>query len=128
MTRTIHINEREPFAFTERVQHRDGTDVIREDVHRVSLRVFDGDTQVLAVDDISVQDSVFDTLQLNGEWTRDSQGFNFKHQFHYATTYQTFTRGGKVYRLEYRFDFTPEWKGFKVVTGRLVVQSIRRTD
>lgn len=124
--RTVYIYEGEPFTFTERVKHRDGTDVVQADVQKISVRVFDGGTRVLVQDDISPSESVYDTLQLDGEWTRDSEGFNFGHLFREGDARRTFNKGGKTYTLEYRLQLVDEAKGFIVVKGRVVTRGLLR--
>lgn len=130
--RTIHINEGEPLEFTERIQHRDGTDVVLADVASITLKVFDdskgrGHTAVFTFENISPLTTVFDTLQLDGLWDRDTEGYNFKHAFRYFDSEDAFSAGGRVYRMEYRIDYVDD-RGFQLLEGRVAVKGFRRND
>jgi hypothetical protein len=127
--RTLRVNEGQPFTFTERVQHQDKTDILQVEIDSISLRIFDdsvgdGHTAVHYDDSIDILLSVFDTLQVDGLWDRDSSGYNFKHVFDETDSLDVFLSGGKSYRLEYRFEL--QAGGFLLVPGMIHVDGMRR--
>lgn len=128
--RTLEVNEGQPFTFTERVQHQDKTDILQSEVGCISLRVFDdsvgqGHTPVHYDDSLDILDTVFNVLQVDGLWDRDTSGYNFKHAFDEHDSLDVFMSGGKTYRLEYRFDLNAG--GFLLVPGTVHVTGMRRS-
>jgi len=122
--RTIRIFEGEPFAFTERVKHQNGDDVLPLEVATITLRAYDfsrGDSRepVGCDDSIAPLSTMFTPLQLDGLWTRDDEGYNFRHDLTAWSSPEYFSGGGKTYRLEYRFGMKAG--GHRLVLGRVQV-------
>ena len=61
----------------------------------------DGDTPDVAVDSdtLVVADSVFDTLQTDGRWSKDSAGYNFRD----TVAASVLTTAEHRYQVEYMF-------------------------
>jgi hypothetical protein len=131
LIRTLYVNESEPFSVTERVRLADGTDILAANVNLITLQIFDesmgADVPPLDINDDLANVTIFDTLQLDGLWDRDTQGYNFRHDLEALDTELFFTRGGRAYRLEYRLELEFPLD-FILVPARIVVQGFRRDD
>lgn len=60
---------------------------------------------------LSVSDVVYDTPQLDGAWTVDSVGYNFRHELDVSLN-EAFSKAGAIYQV--RYEITP-------VTGQKIV-------
>lgn len=86
-----------------RIRGHDGENIVQADLSSIAYSVFDvtnpasvtaGGTGTLTIADV-----VYDTLQTDSRWTKDSVGFNFLWPV--AATH--FASGGKTYRFEVAF-------------------------
>ena len=50
---------------------------------------------------LTVGEVIFDTLQTDARWTRDTIGYNFRHTID-VSTYMAFALAGRDYLVEYR--------------------------
>ena len=123
--RTLYVNEGQAFSVTERLEYQDGTLVQPGDIAYTSLCVFAGhDPEPLCeVDDLGDAGTIYATPQLDGLWTRDSTGYTFKHDVSVLDTEEYFTAGGRVYRLEYRFERINPDDGFLLLPVRVSVRT-----
>lgn len=91
-------------SFMARVAIQDGTNGQQADFTGITYAVFDLDsaTPATAVSSgsLTVANVVFDTLQTDSRWTKDSTGYNFRHD----ATPAMFPTGGHRYRMEYLFN------------------------
>lgn len=80
-----------------------GVNGVQADVTSIVRKVFDlasdTPTTAIATDTLTVANVVFDTLQTDARWTKDSTGYNFRDRI--AGT--NFPTGGHTYRVEYFF-------------------------
>lgn len=79
---------------------------IKHSIHLLDERDPDAQTPVAGHVDVplAVNDVIFNALQLDTLWTKDDQGYNFKHQLD-ASTQPAFTIAGRAYRVLY--ELTP---------------------
>lgn len=85
------------------VANRDGVDITQAALTGITCTVFDeslGSETPIAEPVITVADVVFDTLQTDNRWTKNTTGYNFAHDL----VAGTFTVGDRMYRGEYVFD------------------------
>lgn len=87
--------------FLARILASDGTNLVQADVSSITCTVTDitGMPAAVITPSIVVSVSVFDTLQTDSLWSKDSTGYNFRH----AMPATAFPTGGNVYRVEYKF-------------------------
>ncbi len=64
---------------------------------------------------LGISNVVFDTLQLDGAWTVDSIGYNFRHELDVSLN-EAFAKAGAIYQV--RYELTP-------VTGQKIVFRFR---
>ena len=76
-----------------------GANAEQADVTSITWKAFDtADTSTVAASGtLTVADVVFDTLQTDGRWTRDTTGYNFRHNL----AASVLVGGGKTYRIEH---------------------------
>jgi len=80
-------------------EHFDGVDVTQADIDTITWALYPvGVTTAVASGSLVVADVIFDTLQTDGRWSKDEEGYNFRHDVA-ATAIDT--PGG--YRMEYLF-------------------------
>jgi hypothetical protein len=109
-------------TFLARVVGVDGSNMTQSAVSTITCAVFDlgSATPETAVSTPTVTkaSTVFDTLQTDGRWTKDTTGYNFRHTIG-ATV---FSGGGKRYGIEYKFTPTSGevyWVCYEVVTSNV---------
>ena len=100
-----------------RVQNASAANITQASVTAITYAVYDvqQNTTVLASTSLTVSSVVFDTLQTPSIWTKDTTGYNFRHD----PAKTTLPNGGKVYRFEYLIDPTSGedfWIVFEVTT------------
>ncbi len=99
-TRT-RVNEGSGALFLARVSIWDGSNAQQADVTSIAYALYDLDstTPETAVGSgaLTVSAVVFDTLQTDAVWTKDSTGYNFKH----AIPAADLANGGHRYRVVY---------------------------
>ena len=85
-------------------RHRgnDGAYITRTSLNSISVKVFDKSdpSTTLQSTTLNVSTVVFDTLQTDTRWTKDSTGYNFRHD----VPGSWLESGNKTYRIEYKFD------------------------
>lgn len=91
-------------SLMSRVIGSNGEAVQQADITGISMTVWDlsteTPTEVTGLTDPVVADTIFDTLQTDSRWTKDSTGYNFRHDLPPAA----FPNGDRKYRVEYLFD------------------------
>ena len=88
-------------TFLARILGDDGDPVQQADVSAIAAKVYNesnSNTQTYSAV-VIVANSVFNALQTDDRWTRDSTGFNFAH----LVPYTAFPTGGHRYRVEFKF-------------------------
>jgi hypothetical protein len=112
-----------------RVVGATGVVVNRADVVAVKYGIFllderDADSQAAVAEhtnvSLTVADVLFDTLQRDALWTRDTTGYNFKHVLD-VSGHQAFTIAGRAYRVVY--ELAPAGGG-QVILVRFRVHAI----
>ncbi len=81
---------------------QDAANITQASLTSISKKIFNlstGSTTAVATAALSTASVVFDTLQTDARWTKDSTGYNFRDTVA-ATTLST---GDTVYSAEYRF-------------------------
>lgn len=93
-------------AIMGRVQIHDGSNAQQADITSITYSVFDvtGKTPDTAISghsgaSLTVADVIFDALQTDSRWTKDTTGYNFRQNIA-ATAFPT---GNHVYEVEYKF-------------------------
>ena len=70
-------------------------------VNSITLKVFDEGAEVpttaISTDTLTLGSTIFDTLQTDARWEKDSTGYNFRH---FLDGSSLFTKGGGLYRIE----------------------------
>lgn len=103
-TATIHsftVFEGSGATLMARVQGNDGQNIKQADLTAITCKVFDKtDATNVATPSITVSAVIFDTLQTDDRWTVDVTGYNFRHE----QLASVFSGGGRIYRIEYKFD------------------------
>lgn len=110
--------ERSTLVVMARLRHVDGNLVTQATFQTIDVKVFDEesvtpDTPIFS-DSLTISSVVFDTLQTDARWTRDSVGYNFRHQL--AEQYMS---GPTRHRIEYRFLDSGGQGGMLVVQASL---------
>ena len=84
-----------------RIDGSDGANIQQADVSTIAREIFDTTTKTptVSIDSSApvVADTIYDTLQTDSRWTRDSTGFNFADTIAGSVC----SDGGRVYRVEY---------------------------
>jgi hypothetical protein len=100
--------------FLARVVNDSGVDLTTDDISSWGLRVFDTHdrrNRRKLVSDALPQTYVFDTLQTDEGWTRDSEGWNFKYRLEYDNFR---SEGEHHYTFEFVFE-TDDYGSIPVV-------------
>lgn len=83
-----------------RVTGNDGSAINQATLDSITCKVFDSITgSEISTPTVTIADTVFDTLQTDSRWTKDSTGYNFLH----ALPASALVDGSKSYRVEYKF-------------------------
>ena len=87
-----------------RVVKSDGTHIEADDIESIICHVFDVPAKQEEGDDYEpaeftpvVAESVFDTLQTDSRWSKDSVGYNFR----YAVPGEAFPAGNRIYVVQF---------------------------
>ena len=100
---TATLVEGEPQTVHAQIKRGDGTYLLQSQVQDVQLTIFeetaDDASELVYTDTLNKTDVVFTSLQTGADWTRDANGYNFKHQINGR---DVFAEGGRTYRAEYR--------------------------
>lgn len=107
-------------VYLARIRGLDAQFITQASLTSITLKVFK-DSKASAksptlTEVVGISTSVFDTLQVDDFWTKDTTGYNFRHQ----VSGNAFPRGGLKYVLEY--DFVP------VIGGRFFLRFKTPTD
>lgn len=105
-----------------RVSGQDGAAITQASLSSITCKVFDISTStpdgVVATPTVTISTSVFDTLQTDARWTKDSTGYNFRH----SLAASVFATGDHVYRVEYKLAPTSGeafWLAFELYSKAL---------
>ena len=82
-----------------RVVGNAGVNILQADITSINRTVFVGSTISTAATAPVVATVIFDTLQTDARWKRDSTGYNFRE----AVLAAVFPDGDAIYRVEYKF-------------------------
>lgn len=84
-----------------RLKGQSGGNVTQASLSAISYTVIDKTTQavIVAATSLTIADVIFDSLQTDARWTKDSTGYNFRHDLAAAS----FPEGNTTYRVEYTF-------------------------
>ena len=85
-------------ALMARIVGNAGANIVQADITAISRAVFVGSTLQATTAPV-VATVVFDTLQTDARWARDSTGYNFRE----AVLAAVFPDGDTIYRVEYKF-------------------------
>ena len=86
-----------------RVMGDDAVRIEQADVTSITLKTFlNYGTTATTTTSLVVADTVFDTLQTDARWTKDSTGYNFRYQIPSSA----FDTGDSTYRCEFLFDMS----------------------
>ena len=97
------INEGSSFTVLARV-HADGAEVLQENVAAIHYAVFNkaSGEVILESTALTVNQVIFDTLQTDGRWNKDTTGYNFRHNIN-----QSLLLNPEIeYAIEYKFTLT----------------------
>lgn len=88
--------------FMARVTGRDAANITQATISSITYKVFDikdlpGSEKTSGT--LTVSDVVFNTLQTDNRWSKDSTGYNFRHEMPAST----FADGDRFYQVEYLF-------------------------
>ena len=84
-----------------RIMGDDAVRIEQADVTSITLKTFlNYGTTATSTTSLVVADVVFDTLQTDARWTKDSTGYNFRYQIPSSV----FDTGDSTYRCEFKFD------------------------
>ena len=88
-----------------RIQGDDAVNILKENVTSISLKTFlnYGTTATNTIVPV-VATSVFDTLQTDARWTKDSTGYNFRYQIDEIV----FNTGDATIRCEFKFSMNDQ--------------------
>ena len=110
-----------------RVVGYDGANITQSDISSATYAVWlldeqDADSRTAVtghgVTALTVSDIIYNTLQTDSIWTKDSTGYNFKHTVPISTN-QAFAMAGREYLVEYKL--TPASGEVIVVRFRVAV-------
>lgn len=98
----------------DRMQGRDGVDLVEANVTSIDVKVFLVPDRTAILSQLALSPSagvnpnnrVFDTLQTDGRWILEDEGYNSRQLITYLAL--TKLEGGKVYMVEIRF-VTTQW-------------------
>lgn len=99
----------------DRMQGRDGVDLVEANVTGIDVKVFLVPDKTAILSQLALSPSagvdpnnrVFDTLQTDGRWILEAEGYNARQLILYTDLVAL--EGGKVYMVEIRF-VTTQWK------------------
>ena len=84
-----------------RIQGDDAVNITQSDVTSITLKTFlNYGTTATTTTSLTVSTSVFNALQTDARWTKDSTGYNFRFQIPSSV----FVAGDSTYRCEFLFD------------------------
>lgn len=100
MTTLAQVNEDSSFSVLARV-HADGSNIVQTDLSSISRSIYNGSSGALISGPtaLTVANVIFDTLQVDGRWSKDSTGYNFRDDI--GST--VLTDPSIEYVLEYKF-------------------------
>ncbi len=100
MADTWLVVEQSAFSFMARIEVN-GSDITVATVSSISWTVFYKDTTEVfkAESSLTPSNVVYDTLQTDGRWALDSDGYNFRHDI----SSSVFTNPDRQYQIEYVF-------------------------
>ncbi len=100
MITTTTIWEDSGAYLMSRILGSDGAAIQQADVSSIAYSVYDmDDTSSPSTGSLTVANVVYDTLQTDARWTKDSTGYNFG----WAAGASLFAGGDKVYTVEVAF-------------------------
>ena len=83
-----------------RIQGTDASNITQATTSSIRFAVFkNASTTATYTATLTVADVVYDSLQTDARWSKDSTGFNFA----YAVIASVFDAGDATYRLEFKF-------------------------
>lgn len=92
-------------TFLARVVGNNAANITQATINGITYKVFDLTEipgKLITSGTLTVSDVVFDTLQTDSRWTKDSTGYNFRHNMPPSA----FPEGNRQYQVEYLFDPT----------------------
>ena len=98
-----NVPERSGCTIMGYIQGHDGAAITKSDVSSIAYTVIDVRRPSVTVESgaLTVGTVVYDTLQTDARWTKDSTGYNFA----WAAPVTIVPEGGKTYQVE--IEFTP---------------------
>ncbi len=110
----VRVNEGSGALYLARVGIWDGSNAQQADISTITYATYDLDSSTpetaVGSGSLTVSSVIFDTLQTDAVWTKDSTGYNFSHQIPKASL----PNGGHRHRVVYVF--TPaSGEGFTLV-------------
>ena len=97
-----------------RVVGADAATVVQANVTRIEFKAFDlsiaGSSAVASSTALTISEVIFDTLQTDDRWTKDTTGYNFAH----LVPSTVMSKGGHRYQIEYMATFSD---GTKAMIG-----------
>ena len=121
-TAKITVYESQNATTAARVVDQYGEPLVATDLSGdlVDLRVYDMSTgQPTLVQSVTDIGGTMSALTVDGLWTIDAEGYNFKHTFDGSTA----LKGGKTYNLEYTLNTDSLGPIYVVTTVRVVALS-----
>ena len=94
------VQEDSAFSVMARVEVN-GANATQSDIGAISYQIFysDSDTAHTTATALTVSSVIFDTLQTDGRWTKDTVGYNFRHDIGHGVL----TDPDRNYEIEYKF-------------------------
>lgn len=99
---TDHCFEDGGYTMMSRILGASASAIVQADISSISISVFDLDNSnstAQAATALTVSSVVFNTLQTDARWTKDSTGYNFR----YTIPASTFATGEHNYLAEVKF-------------------------
>jgi hypothetical protein len=100
------IIENSAVTLLDRIKGHDGSYITKAGIDSITCKVIDLNDPTNADSSgspisptIDVDDSVFDTLQTDGRWVKDTTGYNFAAEL----SGDNFPQGNRTYRVEIKF-------------------------
>jgi len=83
-----------------RIQGADASNITQATTSAITLAVFkNANTTATYTASLTVADVVYDSLQTDSRWSKDSTGYNFR----YAVVASVFDTGDATYTIEFKF-------------------------
>jgi hypothetical protein len=83
-----------------RIMGDDASAITQAGISSIVLNVFKNDSTTAEITStVTISTSVFDTYQTDARWSKDSTGYNFRHQIPFTVM----DTGDATYRCEYKF-------------------------